>query len=341
MKRLPKGFGSICKLSGPRRNPYAARVKTGYSTESGAAEYSYIGYFPTRKAALEALTDFHKSPYRVDKKDTTPADLWPLFQARKFPNVSESRVRQYAAAWEKLLPLQDLPIRGIRPYQIQSLFDAMTVGAASKRHAKDLLSQLFRLGIELDIVDRDQSAFVKIETGEKSTKHRPFTRVEIETLFQVIPNDPIADTVALLIYTGLRPSELLDIRRESVHIEAGYLTGGMKTKAGKNRVIPIHSRIAPLVSARANRSCGYLIEDKGKPVSYQKYARLFRALMERLGMEHLPHDGRHTFASLADSAGISPVVIKKIMGHVSSDITESVYTHKGIEELREQIERIK
>lgn len=341
MKRLPKGFGSICKLSGQRRNPYAARVKTGHSAESGAAEYSYIGYYPTRKAAIEALTNFHKSPYRVDKKGTTPADLWPIFQARKFPGLSESRARQYAAAWSKLLPVQGAPLRELRPYQLQRLFDNMTAGAASKRHAKDLLSQLFRLGIELDIIDRDHCAFVKIETGEKSTKHHPFTRVEIETLFQAVPDEPIADTVVMLIYTGLRPSELLDIRRENVHTEVGYLTGGMKTKAGKNRVIPIHSRIAPLVSARAAHSCGHLIEDRGKQVSYQNYARLFHALMERLGMGHLPHDGRHTFASLADSAGMSPVVIKKIMGHASSDITESVYTHKGIEELREQIERIK
>ncbi len=56
-------------------------------------------------------------------------------------------------------------------------------------------------------------------------------------------------------------------------------------------------------------------------------------MMNRLGMEHLPHDGRHTFASLADTAGMNKIAIKKIMGHASNDITEKVYTHKDVAEL--------
>ena len=55
--------------------------------------------------------------------------------------------------------------------------------------------------------------------------------------------------------------------------------------------------------------------------------------MQTLGMEHLPHDGRHTFASIANTAVVNSVSIKLIMGHSSQDITERVYTHKAIDEL--------
>ena len=43
----------------------------------------------------------------------------------------------------------------------------------------------------------------------------------------------------MLIYTGLRIGELFSLRRENVHLKEGYLVGGSKTKAGKNRTVPI------------------------------------------------------------------------------------------------------
>ena len=62
--------------------------------------------------------------------------------------------------------------------------------------------------------------------------------------------------------------------------------------------------------------------------------------MNRLELDHLPHDGRHTFASFADRSEINIVAIKKIMGHKSNDITKDVYTHKEIEELVEAVNQI-
>lgn len=55
------------------------------------------------------------------------------------------------------------------------------------------------------------------------------------------------DTILILIYTGMRVGELLDIKVENVHINEKYMVGGSKTEAGKNRVIPFHERIVPLV----------------------------------------------------------------------------------------------
>ena len=57
-------------------------------------------------------------------------------------------------------------------------------------------------------------------------------------------------------------------------------------------------------------------------------------------MDHRPHDTRHTFASLMDSAGANKLCIKRIMGHSSPDITDNVYTHKTIQELIEAIDLI-
>ena len=59
-------------------------------------------------------------------------------------------------------------------------------------------------------------------------------------------------------------------------------------------------------------------------------------LWKKLEMKHRPHDARHTFASLMDSANANKLCIKRIIGHSSPDITDSVYTHKTLEELKKQ-----
>ncbi len=62
--------------------------------------------------------------------------------------------------------------------------------------------------------------------------------------------------------------------------------------------------------------------------------------MAQLDLDHKPHDCRHTFATLMDNAGANKVCIKRIMGHASTDITDKVYTHKDIEELKKAVDLI-
>ena len=75
--------------------------------------------------------------------------------------------------------------------------------------------------------------------------------------------------------------------------------------------------------------------------------------MKKLKMQHSPHDGRYTFAALADNAGMNEVCQKIIMGHVVPDqdgknfktgsnenITKGVYTQKTLQELRAEINKI-
>ena len=67
----------------------------------------------------------------------------------------------------------------------------------------------------------------------------------------------------------------------------------------------------------------------------------FNTCMVKLKMKHLPHDGRHTFASLMDSAGANDVCIKLIMGHsMKNDTTKGTYTHKTLEELLTEVNKI-
>ena len=59
-----------------------------------------------------------------------------------------------------------------------------------------------------------------------------------------------------------------------------------------------------------------------------------------MGMQHYPHDTRHTCISLLTVAGVQDKIIKKIVGHKGQSVTEIVYTHFEIQELIEAINKI-
>ncbi|MDR1209715.1 MAG: tyrosine-type recombinase/integrase, partial [Clostridiales bacterium] len=129
------------------------------------------------------------------------------------------------------------------------------------------------------------------------------------------------------------------VKTSNVDLDARTIKGGTKTKAGKDRLVPIHSKIAPLVKARHDEGGEYLLTHDGQKVSVYQYA-FWVDVMERIGAKHTVHETRHTFRSRLDSAGANKRCIDLIMGHKSRDVGERVYTHKTLQELREAVELI-
>lgn len=78
-------------------------------------------------------------------------------------------------------------------------------------------------------------------------------------------------------------------------------------------------------------------------ISKGKYGELFKQVVSAAGVQtyHTPHDCRHTFVTLLSNAHADEICIKRLVGHSSgNDVTEKVYTHKDIEQLRLAIEKI-
>lgn len=179
-----------------------------------------------------------------------------------------------------------------------------------------------------DIVEKDYAQYVDVGKREGVINRKPFTQEEIDKLFKYESKLEYADTILIMIYSGLRIGELLDIKIENVHLEERYMVGGLKTEAGKNRVIPINRKIEPFIRKyyEANKDKEYLITNAfGRKMQYSNYRReKWDNIMEKMEFqdEHRPHDARHTFASLMDSAGANKLCIKRIMGHSSPDITD-------------------
>lgn len=330
--RLPNGAGSVYKLPGNRRNPWTAVMHCGYE-DDGRAIRKYIGYYPTQEDAIHALEMYKETPFDLNNKEITIERLYAIVRGKK-ENAAKETQKSHKNSYRQLSPLHNKPIRQIKVYQWQKLMDELPISESSKGPVKSFISLLYREALKLEVVNKNLAQLIEIKPSEESNLHIPFTELEIRKLWQAAKTEPFAEVPLILCYTGMRPQELLNIRIEDVHLADGYMEGGMKTKAGKGRKIPIHAAIYAIVERRVSENKNYLIQGvRGGKLHYSNMLKPWHELMNNLGLNHVPHDGRSTFATLAKKRGIDPYFVKKIMGHSTSDITEKHYTKVSIEDL--------
>lgn len=256
----------------------------------------------------------------------------------------EKEKATYLSEYKHCQMLYDMRFVDIRLTHLQAVIDNSSAKFPTRKAIKILLNLMYNYAIKNDIVDKKYSQYIDIGTEEEKSKRKPFTQAEIDKLFANVDKMDYIDTVLIMIYTCMRVGELITIEIANVHLDERYMIGGIKTEAGKNRVIPINRKIEPFIRKyyEMNKDKKYLIMNSlGNPMQYSNYRReKWDNIMEKLEMEHNPHDCRHTGASLLDSVGANKLCRKRIMGHSSQDLTDDVYTHKTIEELVATIDLI-
>ena len=336
--KLPNGYGSVVFLGKKRRRPWAARLTVGWNEEKKQV-YKYLSYHEKRTEAFAALVEYNKNPYALDNVSVTFADVFNAWSVQKFPTLNKNTVNNYKSIYKKCTKLFDVPFREIKTAHLQDVVNDYKHNA-SVSMIKILFTHLFGYAIKNDIVEKDYSEYVDVPTQEKRHIKTPFTQDEIKTLWQH-QEEYIAQIVLILLYTGMRITELLDIETGNINLDGGYMVGGVKTQAGKNRLIPIHEEIMPLIKKHYNENNKYLFHSKrGKRLSYSTVRTLlFVPFMEKLKMSHTLHETRHTFISQADRCGINPTILKRIVGHANGDITLH-YTHKETAEITEEIKKL-
>ena len=223
---------------------------------------------------------------------------------------------------------------------LQAVINNSKMAHPTRASIKTLFTAMYKFAIKNDIAEKDYAKYVDVGKREGITKRRPFSNKEIDRLFKYVDKLDFVDTVLIMIFTGMRVGELLALKTENIHLDERYMIGGLKTEAGINRIIPINRKIEPFIRKYYNEENEFLITNhKGEQMKYSNYRReKFDNVMEKLEIEHSPHDCRHTFASLMDSVNANKLCTKRIMGHKSQDITDDVYTHKTTSELIDAID---
>ena len=135
----------------------------------------------------------------------------------------------------------------------------------------------------------------------------------------------------------MRIGEMLLVNINDINFEEQYIIGGIKTEAGKGRVIPLHDKILPLVKNQINDKKWLVQNNRGGAMSYKNASLRFKELFARFGFDHKIHDARKTAVSLMHTSGIPIETIRVIVGHSGKGVTEKVYLYKEPKELVEVI----
>lgn len=340
-KQLKKGFGSITELKGKKKKkPYRASKINGYN-ENGVATRKIIGYYETYEEAMEALIAYNNSPFDLNLKDITLAQLYERWKVNHFSRVGEHSQKKYSIIFNKhLKPLHDFKMREIRVDEILSIMENKT--KAIQTDIKVLMVMLFKWADKRDLVAKNYASMVSVGEVDiakgKETERTVFEKEEIEELWDNLEK-PCVDIALILLYTGMRINELLKMESKNVHLDENYMIGGSKGKKDKNgviqndRIIPIHPKIKPLIEERLKDRKKYLITTPfGNAMSYSNLVKSYWFEIT----DHYCHDTRHTFITQMRKCGADIIWLKKIVGHSDNTMTDK-YTHKSPEVLFKEI----
>lgn len=373
--KLPNGYGSIKYLGKNRRNPYAVHPPVTDYTDEGVpitpkalcyvddwmkgfiilTSYKAGTYtkgderdidLPSDQKSLEIITqrllaDYNKAQGIVEEEkepEKTFAEVYKDFWKYKFENekgkkLSESSKLSIQAAFKNAKALHDRPFRDLRHDDLQSVIDNCPLKHSSLELIVHLFRQMYAYADIYELCDKDYSAHVKINKEDDDESGVPFTDSDLKILWDH-KDDEIVEFILIMCYSGFR---IKAYKTLEINMREKYFKGGVKTKAGKDRIVPIHSAILKLVENRLS-SHGVLLSGTLQIFRNNMYKKL-----SELGIEkHTPHDCRHTFSMLCEKYGVNENDRKRLIGHsFGSDITNSLYGHRTVEDLRSEIEKIK
>lgn len=324
--RLANGSGSCHKMSDRRRKPWRARVTAEIEFDEGTKQYhqkyKILGYYKTRNEALKALMDYNANPFDLNALEVTLDQCYE--QAKK--TFTEGRKHNYYAAYRYLEPLKDKPIRSIKAPQMQACIDACTT--TQQVEIKTVCHKIFDYAMKMEFIDHDPSRYLKSENVNERRKREVLTAEQITALEDI--DEWWSKITLMLVYSGMRTKELKELDPEWIDIDNGCIDIQKAKNKSSLRQIPIHAHVLPLFSEYKEFGCnlfGYTHDGLNKAL--------------KLFCGHTAHDSRHTFATRMRECGCDPLILQLLLGHTPSTITERVYTHITLEELRKNLELLK
>lgn len=238
----------------------------------------------------------------------------------------------------------------IADIDIDDLQDALSSSGKGKRtrqNAKIAIGLVYKFGIPRKMIPGgiDLGQYLYVGAGQQTTRDH-ITADELARIEAAIGVVPYAEVVLCHCYLGFRPSAFIDLRIEDYNKAEGYVRGGIKTEAGKNRIVTISPKIAEYISqAVGSRESGFIFQmSNGKSFSIKDYRAAFYDVIAACGIDNpivpetgahrlSPHSCRHTFITMAKAIAAPDKDKMALAGHTQL-ATHQHYQHVSVEDLR-------
>lgn len=322
-------------MGGKRRKPYAFRITKGFDI-NGKQRYEYLGYFSTRKEAMDFQIKFSYMP-----KETTLSltfkevyEMWYRYHSKDISTIS---AKAYEGSFSKCDVIKDKPINNVPQNVLQSLIDnENTTGGARGLYL--LFKMVFDYAEKNSYImpQNNRTKYLDVPKQQKSNSRYRFSNEELETLWEH-KDDEVVQTILILIYTGVRPMEYFNLTQDNVKGNYFIVEKG-KTENAK-REVPLHKDILPFF-----KLCDG-IDTQGK-YSYW-VTHKFEPKMEELGILYhedkkaTPYCCRHTFNSMFfEIPNFNETYRRFIVGHSREGVGEQIYAHIDVMELKKEVDKL-
>lgn len=339
--RLPNGYGGITKLKGNRRRPYRVRVTTGFHFDKYKdrmiQDYAILGYVATKSEALRMLAAYNYNPIDADNLKISFSEVYEKWFEEHSKTIAESSKRSYKAAYDACRPLHDRVFRDLRLADLQACIDGCGKNYPTMKKIKVIMGLMYDYAMKNDWCQKDYSSFIdlakyKDRNPDKKERDR-FTEEEINEFWRH-SGDAKYQILLMLIYSGVRISELLELKKENINLDKQYFDVVKSKTSNGIRKVPIATKVLPFYRDFMVQEGEYLLG-----IPYHKYVSdYFKPITKEY---QTPHWSRHTCTSMMADAGIEPTIQKLILGHSGAmNVTERVYTHMDVRKLVEAIDKI-
>ena len=327
--RLPNGYGSVTKLTGNRRKPYMVRITTGCEYDEDRDEYiqkrAVLGYYAKKSEALEALAAYSKNPYSILESTMSVKDLWDSIKGGL--DASENRKKVYETDFNKYMTsIANMRVKDVKTKQLQQVLDDCPHGYSTKANIRVVMNHIFGYAAQNDLIDKNYTQFVKFEQEATILEREIYSDDEVKKLWEKKDLEEYALTLVLL-YQGMRIKEFTDLSPDDIDLENKTID----IRQGKNRfsirTVPINDAVYDLVAR---------FKEQPLSITRSQYYHFTKKILN-----HTPYDTRHTFATKCNKLDMKKIIVQRIMGHKPDSILENVYIHLTMEELSQEINRIK
>ncbi len=332
------------------------------------------------KLLRDTLTRYEAAP-PAPKSDMLLSDCirdWLKVVKRRVDEVTYQGYEQSANAQvipyfeERRTKLCDVSVKLLQAYFDEEADHGRKDGSggvspASLRQYKNIINQTLNEAVKAELIPSNPCALVELPKMERFASTF-YSAAQLKKLFDATKDDPLYPLIRITALYGLRRSEVLGLKWDSVDFDAGRLTirhtvakVTRKVEKDKTKNSSSHRSFPLTPEARAifeaaqaaenenRRLCGkeysendYIFKwPDGRPFDPDYVTKHFARLLKNNGLPHIRfHEIRHSCASLLLNGGATLKDVQEYMGHADIKMTANIYGHLDTARKQELTNRI-
>lgn len=275
-------------------------------------------------------------------------------------SLSGNSIEAYVRDIEKLQQFVEMNLKGLSPLKITSknlqafltYINELGMSAHSQARILSGVKAFYKYMIYEELLDKDPTVLIE---GPKLGRKLPDTLsyIEIEQLLEAIdlstPEGARNRAMLEVLYSsGLRVSELVDLRMNNVYFDVGFLR--VVGKGNKERLVPVgkdalkfltiyKDQIRVHIPVQKDFESYMFLNRRGKKLTRVMIFTIIKGLATKIGLKKIisPHTFRHSFATHLIEGGADLRAVQEMLGHESITTTE-IYTHLDRDYLRQVIQ---